>query len=163
MGTALRALGFLVSNIKLKEIIGILKEGGGKEEEIRRVKREEGRWEEGGKEDGGRRKGGGREKGRGGKEEERRRNGEEGVNLKDFFGVIEKVKVGKENSLEELFKPFDKDKSGWIKIDEFKQVMCTLGDILQPNEIDFVMGGLTISKGGKFEIKELINILSLIG
>jgi Ca2+-binding EF-hand superfamily protein len=123
LGTVLRALGFLVSNSKLKEIIGELR-AANKKKGVESV--------------------------------------EEGVGFKDFFGIIGKVKGIKAEKLEVLMGPFDKEKTGWVKVEEFKQVLSTLGDILGPNEIDFVMSGLSISKNGKFEIKELINILSMI-
>ena len=46
-----------------------------------------------------------------------------------------------------------------VKADEFKQLLTTLGDILNPWEVDFIYQNLTINKDNTIDVSEFKNLL----
>ncbi len=57
-------------------------------------------------------------------------NGKTGIDLEDFFSLMEeKLKeLDVQEEIIEAFKVFDKDKTGFVSIDDVKKILMKMGD-----------------------------------
>jgi calmodulin len=71
------------------------------------------------------------------------------------------IKVQSEDLTEEeevirAFETFDKDKNGYLTIDELRHILTTLGDKFTDEEVDEIFREADVNRDGKLEYKEFV-------
>ncbi|KAK7092077.1 uncharacterized protein [Littorina saxatilis] len=68
---------------------------------------------------------------------------------------LDEVKVG----LRQAFLVFDRDKSGYMNLTELQEVLCSIGDHMELNEVAMVLKAVDVNGDGKVDVEEFIDFL----
>jgi len=83
------------------------------------------------------------------------------IEFPEFLELM-KEKYGsddQESDLREAFKIFDRDRDGFIDMNELKKVSMMLGTLLDPQEIDELMEEADVDGNGKLDYAEFVKML----
>eukprot|EP01120_Amphizonella_sp_Union-15-10_P003658 TRINITY_DN1406_c0_g1_i1.p1 TRINITY_DN1406_c0_g1~~TRINITY_DN1406_c0_g1_i1.p1 ORF type:complete len:142 (-),score=46.47 TRINITY_DN1406_c0_g1_i1:78-503(-) len=92
-------------------------------------------------------------------EEIKKEAGGSSCDFEKFKGLMRKYKKEppQEKDIREAFKVFDKDGNGVLSASELKNVLTTMGEKLQEDEVDGILKNL--NKNGVVQLDDLIQIL----
>ena len=63
-------------------------------------------------------------------------DGDGEIDFDEFLSMMKEMSGDSEKELLQAFQVFDKNKDGFISVDELRQVMATLGETLSQEEIE---------------------------
>uniref|UniRef100_A0A6V0FMX7 Calmodulin n=1 Tax=Zooxanthella nutricula TaxID=1333877 RepID=A0A6V0FMX7_9DINO len=72
----------------------------------------------------------------------------------DFFRKSYKVPTSEE-ALVQAFQVFDLEGTGVISVEKFKEMLCSLGEPMPPDEVDKIMAEVEVDFAGQFSYKSL--------
>ncbi|MEN2496167.1 MAG: hypothetical protein MHMPM18_000722 [Marteilia pararefringens] len=83
------------------------------------------------------------------------------LDFEEFLNVCKRMPkpVDEEEELINAFRVFDKRGTGKLFIEDFRQIMTTMGERLSDQEFEELMKLIKVDKNGEFEYNELINAL----
>ncbi|CAF3072827.1 unnamed protein product [Rotaria sp. Silwood2] len=91
------------------------------------------------------------------------KNGNQNLDFQEFVAFMNKHwnEGDQEAELREAFRLFDRDNSGYITINELKEVMLNMGEKLNQEELEDMMREADVNKDGKLDYEgNLILLLS---
>ncbi|CAF3881542.1 unnamed protein product, partial [Rotaria sordida] len=89
------------------------------------------------------------------------KNGNQRLDFQEFIAFMNKHwhERDQEAELREAFRLFDRDNSGYITINELKQVMLNMGEKLNQEELEDMMREADVNKDGKLDYQEFVQKL----
>ena len=83
------------------------------------------------------------------------------IDFEEFITFMQRTQVNEDITEEEevirAFQTFDKDGNGWLSCQEFKHILCTLGDKFSPEEVDEIFKEADLNHDGKLDYKEFVD------
>ncbi|XP_076438153.1 neo-calmodulin-like isoform X2 [Babylonia areolata] len=68
---------------------------------------------------------------------------------------LDEVKIG----LRQAFQVFDKDKSGYLNLEELQDVLCSVGDVLSAREAETVLHAVDLNNDKRVDVEEFVEFL----
>jgi calmodulin len=89
------------------------------------------------------------------------KNGNQRLDFQEFVTFMSKHwhERDQEAELREAFRLFDRDNSGYITINELKQVMLNMGEKLNQEELEDMMREADVNRDGKLDYQEFVQKL----
>ncbi|CAF0754521.1 unnamed protein product [Adineta ricciae] len=89
------------------------------------------------------------------------KNGNQRLDFQEFVSFMSKHwhERDQEQELREAFRLFDRDNSGFITINELKQVMLNMGEKLNQEELEDMMREADVNRDGKLDYQEFVQKL----
>jgi calmodulin len=89
------------------------------------------------------------------------KNGNQRLDFQEFVAFMSKHwhERDQEAELREAFRLFDRDNSGYITINELKQVMLNMGEKLNQEELEDMMREADVNRDGKLDYQEFVQKL----
>jgi Ca2+-binding EF-hand superfamily protein len=83
------------------------------------------------------------------------------IDFEEFITFMQRTQVSEEISEEEevirAFQSFDKDGNGWLSCDEFRHILCNLGDKFSEEEVLEIFKEADLNNDGKIEYREFVD------
>jgi Ca2+-binding EF-hand superfamily protein len=83
------------------------------------------------------------------------------IDFEEFIHFMQMTQVSEELTDEEevirAFQTFDKDGNGWLSCDEFKHILCNLGDKFTEQECMEIFKEADLNNDGRLEYREFVN------
>ncbi|CAF0714571.1 unnamed protein product [Adineta steineri] len=89
------------------------------------------------------------------------KNGNQRLDFSEFCAFMSKHwhERDQEAELRDAFRLFDRDNSGYITINELKQVMLNMGEKLNQEELEDMMREADVNRDGKLDYQEFVQKL----
>lgn len=89
------------------------------------------------------------------------KNGNQRLDFQEFVAFMSKHwhERDQEAELRDAFRLFDRDNSGYITINELKQVMINMGEKLNQEELEDMMREADVNRDGKLDYQEFVQKL----
>merc|ERR1711973_127456 len=86
-------------------------------------------------------------------------DGDGEIDFDEFLSMMKEMSGDSEKELLQAFQVFDKNKDGFISVDELRQVMATLGETLSQEEIEEMIKEADQDGDGQVDYNEFVKMM----
>ena len=87
-------------------------------------------------------------------------DGDGEIDFDEFLSMMKEMSGDSEKELLQAFQVFDKNKDGFISVDELRQVMATLGETQSQEEIEEMIKEADQDGDGQVDYNEFVKMMS---